>query len=442
MKKLLFLWGELKSTFWFIPTLIICLSVAAAIGFIALDNHIRYVPEGLFSNVFAASTESARSILSTIATAMIGVAGTVFSITLVALTLASSQYGPRLLRNFMLERINQIVLGTYISTYVYCLIVLNAVKESDKVSFIPTISVFVSILAAVANIVLLIIFIHHIALSIQADKIISDISESLSKSIKKLFPEKIESDAAQVEPPITAEITSQFQYTITLHSPRNGYIQYIDYDRILSKAIEHHFLIELYFRPGDYLVENQKIGNIYSNEKITQESIKVNPSHFLDSDFIIGNARTPQQDIEFSVHQMVEVADRALSPGINDPYTAIACIDNLTSIICQLSLVKFHSPHSYDEDGVLRMIANRLDFNGILNSAFNHIRQYSNNNAPVAIRLIEALVTIHDYTDEQKYKQAIIKHAEMVVHQAENHFTEKQDFYDLKACSKSLFPGN
>lgn len=440
MKKILFLWGELKSTFWFIPTLIIVFSIAAAVGFITLDNQIQYVPEGLFSNVFAASTESARSILSTIATAMIGVAGTVFSITLVALTLASSQFGPRLLRNFMLERINQIVLGTYISTYVYCLIVLNAVKENDNLSFIPTISVFVSILAAIANIILLIIFIHHISLSIQADKIISDISESLSKSIKKLYPEKIEKEVAQVEPPNTEELKQQFQYSISLKASKNGYIQYVDYDRIFSKASEHHGLIELNFRPGNYVIENQQIGNLYSTEEISQETVKVNPNHYLDSDFIIGNARTPQQDIEFSVHQMVEVADRALSPGINDPYTAITCIDNLTSIICQLSTVKFHSKYSYDEDGVLRVIANHLDFDGILNSAFNHIRQYSNNNAPVAIRLIEALVTIHNYTELEDYKQAVIKHAEMVMHQAENHFTEKQDFLDIQQRCKSIIP--
>src|SRR5665648_1493 len=191
MKKILFFFNELKATFWLIPVLIIIISILLAIGLVFVDQIITFSQDGLGRFLFVNSADSARSILSTISGAMIGVAGTVFSVTLVALTLASSQFGPRLIKNFMYVRLNQVVLGSYISTYLYCLIVLNAIKESDGYIFVPALSILVAIIAACANIILLIVFIHQIAISIQADKVISEISEVISKQIKTLFPKKM-----------------------------------------------------------------------------------------------------------------------------------------------------------------------------------------------------------------------------------------------------------
>jgi len=148
MKKLLFFWSELKATFWFIPVLIILLSILLAIGFVYADDVTTFSQDGLGRFLFVNSVDSARSILTTISGAMIGVAGTVFSVTLVALTLASSQLGPRLIKNFMYVRLNQVVLGSYISTYLYCLIVLNAIRETGGDTFIPVLSILIAIIAA------------------------------------------------------------------------------------------------------------------------------------------------------------------------------------------------------------------------------------------------------------------------------------------------------
>ncbi|MEX2396502.1 MAG: DUF2254 family protein, partial [Balneolales bacterium] len=176
MKKVLFFWKELIATFWFLPVIIIGFSVALSIGLLTLDSKVTISQEGWIRFFLVNNSDSARSILSTISGAMIGVAGTVFSVTLVALTLASSQLGPRLIQNFMYIRLNQVVLGSYISTYLYCLLVLNAVSEDNEFTFIPSISILAAILAAITNIILLIVFIHQIAINIQADKVISDIS--------------------------------------------------------------------------------------------------------------------------------------------------------------------------------------------------------------------------------------------------------------------------
>jgi uncharacterized membrane protein len=167
------------------------ITIGSAIGLIYLDSQIQLSPDGVFRYLLTSSVDSARSILTIIAGAMIGVAGTVFSITLVVLTLASSQLGSRLVRNFMYDKLNQVVLGTYVSSFVYCLIILSSLKENESFQFVPAISVLVALAMAIAGIILLIIFIHHVSMSIQSDKVISDISEAMSKSIRKLFPEEL-----------------------------------------------------------------------------------------------------------------------------------------------------------------------------------------------------------------------------------------------------------
>jgi len=133
-------------TFWFIPVLIIIISVFLSVSLVIIDQEFTFSQDGLGKYFFVTSADSARSILSTISGAMIGVAGTVFSVTLVALTLASSQFGPRLIKNFMYVRLNQVVLGSYVATYLYCLFVLNAIKEGDDYTFIPVISILVAII--------------------------------------------------------------------------------------------------------------------------------------------------------------------------------------------------------------------------------------------------------------------------------------------------------
>lgn len=182
MKKLKYLYQETTSSFWFIPSLIVLIAVVVAVGMIYIDNHTEMKNSGALSLIFTGSPDSARSVLSTISGAMIGVAGTVFSITLVALTLASSQFGPRLLSNFMHVKINQVVLGTYVATYVYTLVILNTVRSNDTASFVPRYSILIAIFAAVGNIGLLIVFIHHVAVSIQADNVVADISKNLSNT--------------------------------------------------------------------------------------------------------------------------------------------------------------------------------------------------------------------------------------------------------------------
>jgi len=433
MKKLLFFWKELLASFWFVPVLIIGLSIVLSIGLVTLDSYISLSHDGWLRFFLVNSADSARSILTTISGAMIGVAGTVFSVTLVALTLASSQFGPRLIKNFMYVRLNQVVLGAYISTYLYCLLVLNAIKDNDSYNFIPSISILVSILAAIVNIILLIIFIHQIAVSIQADKVISDISDLIGRQVRRLFPEKL-GDELKDETVFDEEAAfSAYSEKTSIKSSRAGYLQYIDSEVLMEIVTKNSSLIKLNHRPGSFLVEGEEIAVLYSKKDLEDKSLE----NILER-FIFGKTKTSQQDLEFSIHQMVEIAARALSPGVNDPYTAIACIDNLTATLCYLAQAKFPSKYRVDKDDKLRIIADVLDFEGVLDTAFNQIRQFSGGSTAVIIRLMESLKTILNIVRMESHKKAVVKHAEMVYRQGKETIKEENDLNDLMVRSDKI----
>jgi len=425
--KLLHFWESLETSFWFLPLLIVLLAIGLSFGLIYLDSLFDYQPSGFFLIFYTGGAESARSILSTISGAMLGVASTVFSITLVALTLATSQFGPRLLRNFMHDRLNQVVLGTYVATFIYCLLVLRTVKSNGELSFVPNISILFAIILAIGNIMLLIVFIHHISVSIQADQVIYKVGSNLNDNIKRLFSEELGEEKPAWEKEKPEEAQKEYSHIQAVLSLRGGYLQLIDMNTLLYQAAHHDLLLRLYCKPGEYLVKNTPIIRCFSKEKIGDDL-----QSKLENAFILGGKRSPAQDAEFAVHQMVEIAARALSPGVNDPYTAISCIDKLCATMCYLTNAKFPSPYRYDDEGVLRVITISLDFRGMMDAAFHQIRQYGKDNEAVLIRLMEALNTINSFARTDEQKEAVQRHAKMVIRAAEEAFSEPNDVEDLK----------
>ncbi|GIZ10199.1 hypothetical protein FUMI01_29250 [Flavobacterium sp. UMI-01] len=398
-----------------------------------VDQAIPMSQEGLGKYIFVNSADSARSILSTISGAMIGVAGTVFSVTLVALTLASSQFGPRLIKNFMYVRLNQVVLGSYVATYLYCLFVLNAIKENDAYTFMPVLSILFAIIAALINILLLIVFIHKIATSIQADKVISDISAVICSQVNTMYPYKMGDELQPEKIAIVETIKSKYLHTLVVKSQKSGYLQYIDSDSLIQAACTLDALIELQYRPGDHLVEGIAMAKLYSNQTLEKEQIQS-----ICHQFVIGKIKDGQQDLEFSILQMVEIASRALSPGVNDPFTAITCIDNLTAALCQLSQIDFPSKYRTDAHQNLRVIAHTTDFEGLLDAAFNQIRQFSAGSPAVIIRLMEGLITINGFVSKENHQKAVKKHAQMVLNLGKQSIPEIVDLNDLEERAKKI----
>lgn len=237
----------------------------------------------------------------------------------------------------MYERINQFVLGSYVSTYIFCLIVLNAINEHEGMVFIPSMSVLVALIAALVNIILLIVFIHHIAVSIQADTVISNIADVMSKNLKNLFPQSLGKEIEDIKEEDADSIIKQYDFKHSLKANKGGYLQYIDSDSLLKLSVELDVVIKLHNRPGNFLVKDIEICTIYSKRKFESTDFEKLQSHI-----ITGNRRTHQQDAEYSIHQLVEIAARALSPGVNDPFTAITCIKFLTSTMGYLAQKNYH----------------------------------------------------------------------------------------------------
>ena len=402
------LWDSLHSSYWFVPTLMVAIAIGFSFLAINLDETLDTDLIEALGWTYAHDADGARTILSTIAGSSITVATTVFSITIVALQLASSQFGPRLLRNFMQDRVNQFVLGTFISTFMYCLLVLRTIQGQDEGQFLPQISVTFSVLLAALNLAVLIYFIHHAAESIQADNVIERVSQELHNEVERLFPQQLGHGKQQPEldNPVDFDRVAQ-----PVKSTNAGYIQVIDDQLLMKIAKQHNLLLRLLHRPGQFVVEQKNLVMVYPGEQVSKKLIeKINKA------FIVGSQRTQQQDLEFSIEQLVEIAVRALSPGINDPFTAIRCIDHLSAVLCRLAQKDIPSPYRYEEGDKLRIVANPTTFTGAVDTAFNLIRQNSASDVAVTIRLLGAIAVIAPSTERPTDRSALKRQAQMIWH--------------------------
>ena len=422
------IWEILTTNFWFLPLLIIVAAIAVSYGLVRLDRTVDVADFPEFYRLYYTSgAEGARAVLSTIASSMMTVAGIVFSITIVALTLASSQFGPRLLRNFMSDRINQVVLGIYVATFTYCLVVLRTVTNDEHLTFVPHLSVLFAMILAIANILLLVIYIHHISTSIQADYIISDVARALDKNIAKLFPddeEEVDSDDA-LQKRLTSQ-QSSYPVINNIFCNESGYLQAIDRDNLLDLAQSADLIIFFDLQPGDFAVKDQLLVKVLSGKELEKKQ-----HDKIRSYFIFGEHRTPTQDPEFAINQLVEVAVRALSAGINDPYTAMACIDRLGATISKLTSKKFPSVYRADKKGKVRLILKPILFSYMMDGAFNQIRLNGKSHAAVLIRMMEIFNLIARLSKSEDQQKVIIKHAEMVKRAADEFLSEPFDKDEL-----------
>ena len=433
--KLLNVWESIRASFWFVPSIMVFWAVLLSFLMVAVDRRLDLTSYSSFGILYAGGPEGGRLILSTIAGSMVTVAGVAFSITIVALTLASSQFGSRLLRNFMRDTGNQLVLGTFISTFIYCLLVLRTVGQVDEAVFVPNVSITFAVVLALVNVGVLIFFIHHVSTSIQADQVIAAVYHELLNHIQRLFPEEIgygPEHNEKVENEKSALGHAYYQ-TVPVLASQSGYLQAIDSDGLLEFATGNDLLMYLQYRPGEFVVAGSTIVAVQCNEPLDE-----NLKRQISGSLILGTQRTPEQDSEYVVHQLVEVAVRALSPGINDPFTAISCIDRLGSAICHLTDRAFPSPYRYDDQQKLRIIAKPITFEGITNAAFDQIRQYGQSSVAVTIRLLETLQAIAHCSRNREQRQTILRQANMIERASHEAFSETNDKQDVQERYQAL----
>jgi uncharacterized membrane protein len=258
--RFLNLWDTLRSSLWFVPALMIAMATGLSFVLIALDRGGAQQVMAKTGWVWGGGPEGAREVLSTIAGSMITVAGVVFSITIVAFQLASSQFGPRLLRNFMRDTGNQVVLGTFIATFLYSLLVLRTVRGGDSDEFVPYLSVALAIVLAVVSLGVLIYFIHHVSVSIQAAHVIAVVSAELAHAIERLFPEKLGHGVPEGRMRKEADLPGDFAYTAhPITAADSGYLQRIDTEKLMAVAKAHDLLLDLPYRPGHFVEQDSTV---------------------------------------------------------------------------------------------------------------------------------------------------------------------------------------
>ncbi|MEO6565193.1 MAG: DUF2254 domain-containing protein [Casimicrobiaceae bacterium] len=420
--KILQFWDRLRSSFWFVPALMTGASVLLALGAVSIDEAMSSDWIQASRWTYTGGADGASLVLSTIAGSMITIAGVVFSMTLVALSLASSQLGPRLLRNFMRDTINQMVLGTFVATFVYCLLVLRTIRRPEEIAFIPHLAVGVGVLFGLASLGVLIYFIHHVAVSIQADEIVARVGTELVEEIDHHFPESTERAKAAVAPSLAALPDGYHLGARPIGAARDGYVQVVDLDALMKLAVEGDMVFRLERMPGQYVVMGRPVAMVWPGNRITDLL-----ANEIRSAVAVGNHRTAPRDYKLAVHQLVEIAVRALSPGINDPFTAIACIDRLGSALCRLAPREMPSPHHVDTQGRLRLIHVSPTFSGIVNAAFNQIRQHSRSNAAVSIHMLDTIAMIAGTCLRAEDRASLRRQADMIARGAREALPEAED---------------
>lgn len=401
------LWDTIRTGFWFIPGLLSVAAVGLSLFMVHLDRTVSPKTLEKVGFLYSGGTEGARGVLSTIAGSMITTAGVAFSITIVALALASSQFGPRLLRNFIRDRGNQFVLGTFTATYLYCLLVLRTVvSPQDGARFVPHLAVTAAVVLAVASLVVLIYFIHHIAVTIQAENVVTAVGRELLESIDRLFPEQAaEFRNEGPDPPVSRRQTGSG----TIGAMASGYIRAVDMDALIEVASTHGLLLELEKRPGDFVTEGAQLLRISGGR-----GLPGNVEQTVRDACVIGSHRSQEQDLLFPIHQLAEIAVRALSPGINDPFTAIACVDRLSAGLCRLAGRELDPPVLTDSEGAPRLIRRTVTFADATDAAFSTMRRYGRESVEVTLRLLEAIGEIAPFARTDEQRDALRRHADLI----------------------------
>lgn len=393
----------IASSYWFIPSILTIGAIILALVLVYLDYKLDPGDSTWPTNI---SAESARAILTTIATSIMAVTGVVFSITVVVLTLASSQFGPRLVRSFMHDHATQVTLGAFLATFAYCVLVLCSITPRDEHLFTPRLSVLCAVIQVLIDIGILIFFIDHMAMAIQAPTVVSKVSNELRLAIDQLFAEGEEDPAPTGARPDTSW-SKDAPGLVT--SKSTGYVQNIDIDRLVRLGIDKNAKIDLAARPGQFVSEDQPFAAVHPADRLDEEV-----EACIHASIILGAHRSMTQDCEFALDQLVEVALRALSPGINDPHTAGICIDHIGAALSLMASRSMPTSTHVDAEGTPRVWLPPVTFDGLVGAAFSEIRQSSTTNVSISVRLIEVLDRIQGAARSDERRETIRRHVEQV----------------------------
>ena len=362
---------DLGTGLLFRPMMITAGLAAAALLLVELERRGVLPPWSSGGWFFGNDPAPAQTVLGAIAGSMMSVISIVYSVMLVALSLASVQFSPRILGSFVRDRVSQRTLGVFIGTFTYCLIVMRAVSTDPP--WVATWAAAVGILLGLVCLLFLIYFIHHLATGIQVNNIVARIASETEDVIDEVYPR---GDAAPAVPRATPVAT------VIADGP--GYLQLVDYDGLTALARQHAITIHVSIEPGDFVVRGGQLATI-SGARVSAEVAGA-----CVAAFDLGATRTMQQDVAFGIRQLVDIALKAISPAVNDPSTATICIDRLGALLAEVAR-RPTGPRVLRDGEVVRVVAPQPTFRDLVDLAFNQLRQYGRTDLAVSIRVLGAI---------------------------------------------------
>jgi uncharacterized membrane protein len=430
---------EFRTTLWVVPSILV---VVAALLFVvtfeidlAAYHHDLTLPFWLRTG----SADADRQVLIAIAAAVITVIGVVFSITILALTLASQQFGPRMMRNFVRDLGNQVTLGVFVGTFVFSVLALGSISTAPSGDFVPHLSTSVAEALLLVDMGVLIYFIHHIAKSIQLPEVIAGIADDLMKSIDAEFPDRVDGPKTATPDhagPSVPELLHQIEEDgAVVPSQVSGYIQYVGYSQLIDIATRTDSFIRLEHRPGHYLAKRRALAKVYPREASSEVSRALSKAH------VTGPHRTLVQDPVFAIDQLVEIAIRALSAAVNDTFTALTCIDWLAAGLSEISGRVLDEGVYRDASGKVRLIEFDPSYARMVNRAFDKIRQAASGMPAVLIRLLDSIGSIMLDTKTLEQRAVLRRQADMVLRLSERTVHEPNDLEEIR-FRYSRIPGD
>jgi len=358
---------------------VLLFAVTLSIDQAAFHGEIR-LPSWLISG----SPDAARQILSSLAGSLITVVGVVFSIMIVTLTLASTQFGPRMLRTFIRDRGTQVTLGTFVATFFYAMLTLISIGGT----FVPHLSVTVALALTAVDLGVLIYFIHHVATAIQLPEVIASIARDLTNAIGVEAGGTASRDVLVNGPslPVLQARLDRGGQVVT--APTSGYLRFVRNGTLMRIAAEYDAVIRLHYRPGHFLVAGHPMATVWPPEVADKIRSRLENVH------MTGPLRTLTQDIAFGIDQLVEIAIRALSPAVNDTFTAMTCIDWLSDNLCKIAVEWDPDTYHRDRGGQIRLITAPVSYERLVQRSFEKIRQAADSMPAVLIRQLDALSKI------------------------------------------------
>ena len=432
-------WDRLEVSFWFAPAVMALGAVLLAWAMYWLDS---LVPnEALASSRFVLSGTPGemRSALLSMAGTVLATAGVVFTLLTLPLSTVAAQYGSRLLRLFLGDRTTQFVLGMFVATFVYCMAAALSIPPADVAPESPQLTASLGVYLMLATFATLILLVQHISTMLQAPNIAAAAGVELQNVVSAEISNEVTSgdegsgrlDArpnSQDAPNALAEIDG---YPIRARS--TGYIQFVDPDTLLTLAREKDLIIRLLRRPGHYIWSGAVVALVSPADRVDEQLDKL-----IRRAFQVGNGRTPTQDIEYAVNQLTEMAVRAMSPAINDPFTAMTCLDHVGYGLMEFIRQGRKGSHYYDRDGKLRLVLEPVTLEVLLDAAFDMLRHASCDNASVLLHMLKVIDLIGQEVKTPEARQQLLRHVRLIQAESQAGNLIEQDRQAIHRSAQAL----